>query len=157
MLLEEGVPSVLRRARGFDVPDFLAAGPRDVMVPASGAETAGEVLLEAEIVPAATPGAGTGAGGSPARLLAAGIARSAASRSTRVPPSSRASRGPGGNAGRPPSRRRRATAGRARVLCPLRTDAVPSASHAQRRTARAVPGVSGGGSDGFSAPTARRA
>ena len=74
MLLEEGVPSVLRRARGFDVPDFLAAGPRDVMVPASGAETAREVLLEAEIVPAATPGAGTGAGGSPARLLAAVIA-----------------------------------------------------------------------------------
>ena len=37
MLLEEGVPSMLRRSRGFDVPDMLAAGPRDVMVPASGA------------------------------------------------------------------------------------------------------------------------
>ena len=34
MLLEEGVPSILRRSPGFDVPDFLAAGPRDVMVPA---------------------------------------------------------------------------------------------------------------------------
>src|SRR3954452_21830853 len=34
MLLEEGVPSTLRRSAGFDVPDFLAAGPRDVMVPA---------------------------------------------------------------------------------------------------------------------------
>jgi hypothetical protein len=33
LLLEEGVPSVLRRAAGFDVPDFLAAGPRDVLVP----------------------------------------------------------------------------------------------------------------------------
>ena len=45
MLLEEGVPSVQRRARGFDVPDFLAAGPRDVLVPQSGAVTAREVLL----------------------------------------------------------------------------------------------------------------
>ncbi len=27
LLLEEGVPSVLRRSAGFDVPDFLAAGP----------------------------------------------------------------------------------------------------------------------------------
>nr|MDQ4040232.1 hypothetical protein [Actinomycetota bacterium] len=33
LLLEEGVPSILRRSAGFDVPDFLAAGPRDVMVP----------------------------------------------------------------------------------------------------------------------------
>ena len=33
LLLEEGVPSMLRRSAGFDVPDFLAAGPRDVMVP----------------------------------------------------------------------------------------------------------------------------
>ena len=40
MLLEEGVPSMLRRSAGFDVPDFLAAGPRDVMVPESGAEVA---------------------------------------------------------------------------------------------------------------------
>ena len=29
LLLEEGVPSILRRTAGFDVPDFLAAGPRD--------------------------------------------------------------------------------------------------------------------------------
>jgi hypothetical protein len=55
LLLEEGVPSLVRRARGFDVPDFLAAGPRDVLVPASGAEVAREVLLQSEIVdPAAT-------------------------------------------------------------------------------------------------------
>ena len=33
LLLEEGVPSVLRRTAGFDVPDYLAAGPRDVLVP----------------------------------------------------------------------------------------------------------------------------
>jgi hypothetical protein len=51
LLLEEGVPSVLRRSAGFDVPDFLAAGPRDVLVPQSGVMTAREVLLEAELIP----------------------------------------------------------------------------------------------------------
>src|SRR5918911_3822005 len=50
MLLEEGVPSLLRRSAGFDVPDFLAAGPRDVLVPAAAVQTAGEVLLEAELI-----------------------------------------------------------------------------------------------------------
>ncbi|MEA2155923.1 MAG: hypothetical protein QOE11_2063 [Solirubrobacteraceae bacterium] len=50
MLLEEGVPSALQRTRGFDVPDMLAAGPRDVMVPQSGYAVAREVLLQAEIV-----------------------------------------------------------------------------------------------------------
>lgn len=50
LLLEEGVPSVLRRSAGFDVPDFLAAGPRDVLVPESGVPTAREVLLQAEII-----------------------------------------------------------------------------------------------------------
>jgi hypothetical protein len=51
LLLEEGIPSVQRRSRGFDVPDFLAAGPRDVLVPQSGAVAAREVLLQAELVP----------------------------------------------------------------------------------------------------------
>ena len=51
LLLEEGVPSLLRRTRGFDVPDYLAAGPRDVLVPAAGVETAREVLLQAELAP----------------------------------------------------------------------------------------------------------
>src|SRR3954463_14880828 len=50
LLLEEGVPSMLRRSRGFDVPDMLAAGPRDVRVPAPGAGTAREVLLQAEML-----------------------------------------------------------------------------------------------------------
>jgi hypothetical protein len=54
LLLEEGVPSMLRRSAGFDVPDFLAAGPRDVMVPQAGASTAREILLEAELI--AEPG-----------------------------------------------------------------------------------------------------
>ncbi len=44
MLLEEGIPSLMRRAGGFDVPDFLASGPRDILVPASGAEAARELL-----------------------------------------------------------------------------------------------------------------
>jgi hypothetical protein len=51
LLLEWGVPSVLRRTAGFDVPDFLAAGPRDVLVPEAGAETAHEVLLQADMAP----------------------------------------------------------------------------------------------------------
>jgi hypothetical protein len=52
MLLEEGVPSLLRRSAGFDVPDFLAAGPRDILVPQAGVATAREVLLEAELISA---------------------------------------------------------------------------------------------------------
>jgi uncharacterized protein YbaR (Trm112 family) len=50
MLLEEGVPSMLRRSAGFDVPDFLAAGPRDILVAQSGVDTARQVLLEAELI-----------------------------------------------------------------------------------------------------------
>jgi len=69
LLLEEGVPSLLRRTRGFDVPDFLAAGPRDVLVPASGAPTARDVLLEAEIEP--SPLGVDGAGTPPVRLMLA--------------------------------------------------------------------------------------
>jgi hypothetical protein len=42
MLLEEGIPSVVKRS--IDVPDFLAAGPRDIYVPESGAELARELL-----------------------------------------------------------------------------------------------------------------
>jgi len=52
LLLEEGVPSMLRRSAGFDVPDFLAAGPRDVLVPESGLSTARDVLLQAELISA---------------------------------------------------------------------------------------------------------
>jgi hypothetical protein len=57
LLLEEGVPSLLRRSAGFDVPDMLFAGPRDVMVAASGADVAREALLGA-----GANGAGEGAG-----------------------------------------------------------------------------------------------
>jgi hypothetical protein len=44
LLLEEGIPSMTKRSGGFDVPDFLAAGPRDVLVPSSGAEAARDLL-----------------------------------------------------------------------------------------------------------------
>ena len=56
LLLEEGVPSVLRRTRGFDVPDFLAAGPREVLVPEAGVEVARELLRDTQTEP--PPGAG---------------------------------------------------------------------------------------------------
>ena len=56
MLLEEGVPSMLRRSRGFDVPDFLAAGPREVLVPESGYEAAREDLLPADLLGPGTEG-----------------------------------------------------------------------------------------------------
>jgi hypothetical protein len=46
LLLEAGVPSLVRRSAGFDVPDFLAAGPRDILVPESGVEAARAMLLE---------------------------------------------------------------------------------------------------------------
>lgn len=50
LLLEEGIPSMQRRSMGFEVPDFLAAGPRDVLVPASGLQPAREVLLQSDLV-----------------------------------------------------------------------------------------------------------
>jgi hypothetical protein len=59
LLLEEGVPSILRRTAGFDVPDYLAAGPRDVLVPQAGAEAARELLLQTDLAPQTT-GAGPG-------------------------------------------------------------------------------------------------
>ncbi len=46
ILLEQGIPSIERRSRGFDVPDFLAAGPRDILVPRSGYEAARELLAD---------------------------------------------------------------------------------------------------------------
>jgi hypothetical protein len=43
LLAEHGIPSMLRRA-GWDVPEFLAAGPREVLVTEELAERAREVL-----------------------------------------------------------------------------------------------------------------
>ena len=70
VLLEQGIPSLIRRTAGFDVPDFLAAGPRDILVPSSGYEAAREMLRDADLLskepePGSMPGIG-----SPARLAA---------------------------------------------------------------------------------------
>lgn len=43
-LRQADIPSMVRRNGGFDVPDFLAAGPRDVLVPASQADRARQLL-----------------------------------------------------------------------------------------------------------------
>lgn len=50
LLLEEGIPSMQRRTRGFDVPDFLASGPRDVLVPASALHAARETLMQSDLL-----------------------------------------------------------------------------------------------------------
>jgi hypothetical protein len=68
LLLEEGVPSTVRRSAGFDVPEMMAAGRRDVLVPDSGVEVARQLLLESEIEPLA-PAERT-AGPAPLTLLA---------------------------------------------------------------------------------------
>jgi hypothetical protein len=59
LLIEEGIPSLVRRSGGFDVPDFLAAGPRDILVPATGAALARELLGTATPVGPSAPGEGT--------------------------------------------------------------------------------------------------
>jgi membrane associated rhomboid family serine protease len=43
LLADAGIPSYVRRMAGFDVPDYLAGGPRDIMVP-------GDRALEAHAV-----------------------------------------------------------------------------------------------------------
>ncbi|HEY7829324.1 MAG TPA: DUF2007 domain-containing protein [Solirubrobacteraceae bacterium] len=43
-LRDEGIPCMARRAAGFDVPDFLAAGPREILVAAENEEWARRVL-----------------------------------------------------------------------------------------------------------------
>jgi hypothetical protein len=73
ILLDQGIPSMLRRARGFDVPDFLAAGPRDVLVPESGYQTARELLRGADMLTAEGEAGSLPGIGSPLRL-AVGIA-----------------------------------------------------------------------------------
>lgn len=44
LLREAGIPVLIRRASGFDIPDFLSAGPRDVLVPRSRLDEAREIL-----------------------------------------------------------------------------------------------------------------
>lgn len=49
LLTEAGIPSMLKRSIGFDNPDFLPSGPRDVMVRADSAKRAREVLADVMI------------------------------------------------------------------------------------------------------------
>jgi hypothetical protein len=44
LLKAAGIPAMFGRTRGFDVPDMLAAGPRDIMVPAAYELAARDVL-----------------------------------------------------------------------------------------------------------------
>jgi hypothetical protein len=44
VLKDAGIPSLIRRAAGFDAPEFLAAGPRDVLVPGALVEEARQIL-----------------------------------------------------------------------------------------------------------------
>jgi hypothetical protein len=44
VLKNAGIPSLIQRAPGFEAPDFLAAGPRDVLVPGSLVEEARQIL-----------------------------------------------------------------------------------------------------------------
>jgi hypothetical protein len=46
LLSEGGIPSVLKRARGFDAPEFMAAGPHDVLVDSSHAQKAKSLLAD---------------------------------------------------------------------------------------------------------------
>jgi hypothetical protein len=70
ILLEEGIPSFQRRSRGFDVPDFLAAGPRDILVPEAGAEAAREMLAQTPVGEQATERPQASANARPLMLLA---------------------------------------------------------------------------------------
>jgi len=78
LLSEAGIPSVLKRSGGFDAPEFLAAGPRDVMVNSEQAQKARGVLADtmiedegderAELEGQVRLARGEGATTSPARL-----------------------------------------------------------------------------------------
>jgi predicted esterase len=46
VLKDAGIASLIQRARGFDAPDFLSAGPRDVLVPGSLLEEARQILQD---------------------------------------------------------------------------------------------------------------
>lgn len=46
LLLESDIPSILKRSGGFDAPEFLAAGPRDIWVNRGHAEEARRILAE---------------------------------------------------------------------------------------------------------------
>lgn len=45
LLRSEGIPCIVRRSLGSDVPDFLAAGRRDILVPEGGLAAARDLLM----------------------------------------------------------------------------------------------------------------
>jgi hypothetical protein len=71
VLRAEGIPALVRRTGGADVPDYLAAGPREILVPASGAALARELLGTSEPEEPHATGEGTPAW---AKALAVAIA-----------------------------------------------------------------------------------
>ncbi len=44
LLRQADIQSMVQRNGGFDVPDFLAAGPRDILVPEADVERARDTL-----------------------------------------------------------------------------------------------------------------
>jgi hypothetical protein len=46
LLLQSGIPSILKRSGGFDNPDFLVAGPHDIWANKEHAQKAREILSE---------------------------------------------------------------------------------------------------------------
>jgi hypothetical protein len=71
LLRDADVGSIVRRAPGFDVPEFLAAGPREVLVVASDVPVAQDVLRQDDPGQPGEPGAPSRSGGDrPSRVLA---------------------------------------------------------------------------------------
>lgn len=56
ILRDEGIPCMIQRVRGFDVPDFLAAGPRNILVPAAAEEKARRLLADLQSGDTVLPG-----------------------------------------------------------------------------------------------------
>ena len=76
LLRERGIASIERRERGFDVPDFLAAGPRAILVPQASFESAREALEDAPLIRGDDPldaGAPEGKRSPLLRLVAAAV------------------------------------------------------------------------------------
>ena len=61
-----GCLRLFQRGQRSDVPDFLAAGARDLLVSRENAQVARDVLLQGDVVP---PRSGSGAADRPLRVL----------------------------------------------------------------------------------------
>lgn len=46
LLRESDIPVLIQRATGFDAPEFLAGGPRTILVPGDFLEVATEILSD---------------------------------------------------------------------------------------------------------------